>query len=54
MNVLFIQMLMNVPVERTSVINTVTITLAPTHAPAMTHTFLIQMDSTVMVATPIP
>ena len=30
-------------------INTVIITLAPTHAPAMTHTFLIQTDSTVMV-----
>ena len=42
-------MLTSVPVEWMSVISTVTITLAPTHAPAMTHTLLIQADSSVMV-----
>ena len=44
-------MLTSVPLERMSVINTVTTTLAPTHAPAMTRTLLIRTDSTVMVHT---
>ena len=46
-----IQMLTSVLLEWMNVINTVTTTLAPTHAPAMIHTPSIQMDSTVMVYT---
>jgi hypothetical protein len=43
---------MSALLEWMNVINTVTITLAPIHVPAMIHTLLIQMDSTVMVHAP--